>query len=247
MYDRRLLFLSCSQRKRPDPGLMPAIKRYDGPAFWVLRRFLREQPDRAEKLETLVLSSAYGLIPAAYPITDYNQVMTSKRAAELHDEVVSTFSNLLLNNNYSGVCLAMSKIYLAALEGWSTIVPRGIEVTLTDGPQGVKLAKLKRWLWGNAQDDVADRQWETRPRGYARIRGVEVTMTPEQVLGIARRALTEGRGTSDRYYSWYVQVDDRRIAPKWLVSQLTGLPVGAFVTREARRFLARLGIKVMHV
>lgn len=32
---KRLLILACSQRKRPDPGLLPAIERYDGPQFQV--------------------------------------------------------------------------------------------------------------------------------------------------------------------------------------------------------------------
>jgi len=39
---QRLLILSCSQRKRPDPSLLPAIERYNGPPFQVLRRYLRE-------------------------------------------------------------------------------------------------------------------------------------------------------------------------------------------------------------
>ncbi|MFN8458221.1 MAG: hypothetical protein U0401_26815 [Anaerolineae bacterium] len=30
---KRLLILACSQRKRPDPGLLPAIERYDGGSF----------------------------------------------------------------------------------------------------------------------------------------------------------------------------------------------------------------------
>jgi len=36
MGDSRLLILSCSQRKRPDSGLLPAIERYDGPVFRVV-------------------------------------------------------------------------------------------------------------------------------------------------------------------------------------------------------------------
>jgi hypothetical protein len=245
--DPRLLILSCSQRKRPEAGLLPAIERYDGPAFWVLRRFLREQPEKVRQLDVFILSAAYGLISAEYPIRDYDQVMTSQRAAELHDEVLGILTSSLSGNNYGSVCLAMSKAYLAALEGWSALIPQGVRVVLTDGPQGVKLAKLKRWLWGDIQDHAEDKQREAKIRGYARIRGVEVAMTPEQVLGIARSALSEGRGMSDCYYSWYIQVDNQRIAPKWLVSQLTGLPVSAFVSSEARRFLAQLGVEVTHV
>jgi hypothetical protein len=47
-----------------------------------------------------------------------------------------------------------------------------------------------------------------------------------------------------RYQSWYVVVDNQRVAVKWLVSQITGLPVSAFVSDEARRLLVQLGIKV---
>ena len=56
----RLLILSCSQRKAPAKGRLPAIDRYDGPAFRVLRKYLREGP--AEVPTVLILSAKYGLI-----------------------------------------------------------------------------------------------------------------------------------------------------------------------------------------
>lgn len=31
----RLLILACSQRKRPEPGLLPAIQRDAGPVFHI--------------------------------------------------------------------------------------------------------------------------------------------------------------------------------------------------------------------
>ena len=73
----------------------------------------------------------------------------------------------------------------------------------------------------------------------AQLRGVEIKLTPDEVLQIARQALIEGQGSPGSYQSWYVEVDGRRVAPKWLVSILTGLPVGSFVTNEARRTLSR--------
>ena len=41
----RLLVLACSERKRAGPGLLPAAERYDGPAFRVLRAYLRTAAD----------------------------------------------------------------------------------------------------------------------------------------------------------------------------------------------------------
>ena len=40
--DKRLLILGCADRKRDSSGLLPALDRYDGPAYRMIRNFLRE-------------------------------------------------------------------------------------------------------------------------------------------------------------------------------------------------------------
>src|SRR5438034_6245695 len=50
---RRVLVISCSERKRSVQGPLAAIDRYDGPAFRVVRRYLRETQDRALKVYIL--------------------------------------------------------------------------------------------------------------------------------------------------------------------------------------------------
>lgn len=159
---RYLLIMSCSQRKRSDPGLLPAIERYDGPAFRVLRRFLRENPEDTSQLDIFILSAMYGLIPAEHPITEYDQMMTRQRAAELHDEVLPAFANLICTG-YNDLCLALSKTYLYALEGWSALVSPAISVTITDGSQGVKLRQLKHWLWQGKMDNPRQERRAVRP------------------------------------------------------------------------------------
>jgi hypothetical protein len=52
---------------------------------------------------------------------------------------------------------------------------------------------------------------------------------------------------SDHFHSLYVLLDGERIAPKWLVSQLTDLPPSAFSTQDALRALGQLGIPVHRV
>jgi len=240
--NRRLLVLSCSQRKRFDPGLMPAIERYDGPAFRVLRRFLREQPECAEQLDVWILSAAYGLIPADFPTPEYDQVMTSQRAAELREEVLAAFIKRM-NAGYGELCLVLSKKYFKALEGWSTLVPQGVSVTIADGPQGVKLKQLRYWLWKDRdENDENDCRQQAEVRGVARLRGVELQFTPAQVLEVARAMLEKDKEGASRFRQWYVEVDGYRVAPKWLVSKLTGLPVSDFTAGEARRVLHHLGI-----
>ena len=48
LFMQKLLILSCSQRKNPALDLLPAIKRYTGPQFLVLAKFLRENPNQAD-------------------------------------------------------------------------------------------------------------------------------------------------------------------------------------------------------
>jgi len=244
--NRRLLILSCSQHKRSTSGLIPAIERYDGPAFWVLRRFLREQPDDCEHLDVFILSAAHGIIPAECPIAEYDQVMTPQRAAELHDEVLGAFANLI-RTEYTELCLAMSAKYQVALEGWSALVPSGVSVMITDGLQGLKLAQLKRWLWQDKAGDLGQKHQVVRPSGVAHLRGIKLRLAPAQVLERARTALIENGTGADRFRAWYVEVDDQRVAPKWLVSVLTGLPVSTFTTGEARRVLCQLGLHIRKI
>lgn len=79
----RTLILSCSATKRPDAGLLPALDRYDGPAY----RTLRANRAAAGELRVLVLSAEFGLIDATKPIADYDRRMTLDRALELAPSV----------------------------------------------------------------------------------------------------------------------------------------------------------------
>lgn len=241
--DRWLLILSCSQRKRPDAGLLLAIERYDGPTFRVLRKFLRERPSEAQSLDFYILSSEFGLIPSSQPIPNYDRRMTSRRAVELQPHVLKEFKNIVKDNQYAKLLISLGKDYLRALIGYELLLPANLSVTISTGSQGRKQAELHDWLYGVPPMSPCTPPITTQPNNV-RIRGVEITLTAEQALEIARQALAEGRGDPNRYHSWYVQMDDRRVAPKWLVSQLAGLPVSAFVTDEARRVLAQLGIEV---
>jgi hypothetical protein len=74
----RLLIIACSERKNSAVGLLPAIDRYDGPAFRVLRKYLREHAERAPSI--LILSAKYGLIPAGQEIPMYER----RLSLELH-------------------------------------------------------------------------------------------------------------------------------------------------------------------
>ena len=144
---RRLLILSCSQRKHTSHEPLPAIERYNGPLFYVLRRFLRECPRQIDLMNVHILSAANGLIPGNFPTPWYDRKMDISRAVELRPQVNAAFSDIL-RDNYTSVCFVLGKTYLKAFESALKLVPPHTESTVTHGRIGEKQARLKKWLWG---------------------------------------------------------------------------------------------------
>jgi hypothetical protein len=244
---RRLLILSCSKLKLPAVGLLPAIQLYDGPAYRVLRRFQREQPASSKSLDVFVLSAAHGLIPGHTPLAAYDNALTADRVTDLRDGALLTLARLL-NQRYATVCLAMGGLYLRAVEGWANLAPPGVSVTVADGAQGVRLARLKSWLWQEGTSEAGRCQTTPRnPSGIAHLRGTRVVTTAQDVLQIAGRALNKDASVATRFRRWYVELDGQRLAPKWLVEVLTGVPRKRFTSGEARRLLHQIGIECIPV
>jgi hypothetical protein len=238
--DRRLLILACSQRKRPDAILLPALERYDGPMFRVLRKFLRQSPSTKLHLDVYILSAQFGLISADHLIANYDCHMTLQLANKLQPQVHAEFRRLLKHKPYEESFISVGKNYAAAFAGYEQFLPAQMAVVVSMGSRGRRQAELYDWLYG-APPPMPSRTSRVAPH----IRGRRVTLTPEQVCESARSALAKTSELSKRYQSWYVVVDNQRVAVKWLVSQITGLPVSAFVSDEARRLLVQLGIEVI--
>ncbi|MDE0554786.1 MAG: hypothetical protein OXI24_11250 [Candidatus Poribacteria bacterium] len=151
-HKQRLLILSCSQRKRIAQASLPAIERYNGPLFFVLRRFLRECPHQAEQLEVCILSAAYGLIPGDFPTALYDQKMDASRVVELQQQINITFRDIL-QNNYASICFVLGKAYMKGFESLLDLIPSSMETIITRGTIGRRQAQLKNWLWEKSLDN----------------------------------------------------------------------------------------------
>ncbi|NTU80017.1 MAG: hypothetical protein HGA45_11535 [Chloroflexales bacterium] len=244
----RLLILKCSARKRTGETPLPVIERYDGPLWQVLRSYLREQPMFAADLVVYGLSAEYGLIPGDMPIPNYERTMAPERADALRPQVLAVFQELM-GGSYDKLCLGISDRYLRAMEGWETYIPSGLEVTATDGAMGAKLGQLKAWLEGRAWvPPAASRPAHiaaaANPRGEAVLAGVHLRLTRDEVIAKARAALAADGAGADRYRDWYVVLDGRPVAAKWVASVISGLPTTKFDAANARRVLLALGIDV---
>lgn len=238
----RFLILSCSERKRPDLGLVPAIERYDGPAFRVLRRFLQSQPP--DPPEVYILSAELGLVSSMELIPNYDRRMTLQRAQELRAHVVGRLRDIINRSYYRELFICVGRNYLRALDGYDTTLSPNTSVTVLTESFGRKLAALRDWLYGGPPQP-REGTLRRKKLGNALLCGVELRSTPEEVLDVARQAILLGNCEATRCRRWCVMVDGHTIAPKWLVSQLTGLPVSTFVSRDARRALEQLGVQIV--
>jgi hypothetical protein len=160
MVHRRLLIMGCSQRKRSDPNPMPAIERYDGPRFRVLRKYLKQYPNHT--LDVLILSARFGMIRSDRMIRSYDQLMTVERARELQPLVAAELgeSFVATANARLGpeqVLMCMGKTYMGALDGVDEPTRTLLRSCVARGGQGQQLAQLKSWLYGEASP--VNRPW----------------------------------------------------------------------------------------
>lgn len=237
----RLLILACSKRKRISPSLLPAIERYDGPAFQTLRKYLREEPDGAADLAVWVLSAQFGLIDGSTPIPTYDQEMTPDRAHHLRVEALSVLHSLAQCVVPTACFVSAGSGYRPLLNGLEQLLPPTCAITIADGSHGSRTAQLAYWLRG--QDPVRFPQ-SGAPSGTVRLRGVTLEYTPDQIMETARGALRTNAPDPLQAHVYFVDVDGIHVPPKWLISQLSGLPVRSFSATEARRALMALGIPV---
>jgi hypothetical protein len=208
----------------------------------VLRRYLRERGDAG--LTIRILSAEYGLIAPETALPIYDRYMDSRRAEVLRPSILAGVRALMHGGGYTRLGLCLGQAYRHALAGYERWVPPDVRIQVLAGAVGKQAAALHDWLWGIPP---ATRSGAARRSAAIRFRGQRLALTLPDIQRQAREALAAGRGEPGAYQAWYVEVDGQRVAPKWLVSCLTGQPVSVFTTDAARRLLAALGVEVQRV
>lgn len=142
---RYLLIISCSQRKLTDPGLLPAIERYDGVNYRVLKKAMREGY-WPRTLDVLILSAKHGLLRLDSPIEDYDVRMTRDQALALQSEASSALDACLAQADYREVFINLGKTYLMVLAQSKKIPCLKERIHYADGGIGEKMSQMKEWL-----------------------------------------------------------------------------------------------------
>jgi hypothetical protein len=146
---RSLLILGCSARKRSTTEMLPAIERYDGPLYRVLRKCLREGT-APQSLDILIISARYGLLRASDRVECYDQRMTRGLSAQMREEIGLRIAAELSGKTYSQAHISLGTHYLAALGGVELVSHYVGRVSLASGGIGQRQAQLRDWLLGTS-------------------------------------------------------------------------------------------------
>ena len=150
----------------PEP--IPAMNRYDGTTYRILRKLQRD--GEMPPLRVLILSAKYGILLPETPIGYYEQLMSKERAEELRPEVHKRldeeFSKLGFQHE---IFINMGKTYMHALDGYN-LSYHTLEMKIAKGGIGQKNSQMRNWILRQDRldnevlcpDDEADRQMMLR-------------------------------------------------------------------------------------
>src|SRR5713101_1569240 len=173
-----LVILGCSKRKRRTSRLLPAIDRYDGPIFQVLRKRIREAPETSP--DTFVLSGRFGLIPGTFPIPRYDRRLAYDDHATLRLHVEAQLKQTLDQLQPESLFVSVGCRYWLLLEEPLMRQVAQSKLVVATGGIGGRASQLAHWL-GLGEDEARDTV--ARPaRGEAVLLGTTVRLRRAEVL-----------------------------------------------------------------
>jgi hypothetical protein len=141
--NKKLLIISCSQRKKKLRGKVKAWDLYDGVIFRMLKKIEREQ-GLPKNLKIIILSAKYGVINPSDYITFYDYRLNPK--SNRHS-FLSRLRKNIKDDNISHVFICLGKDYLKAIDGFENLFPAKTKLLYANGGIGLKMSYLKNWVY----------------------------------------------------------------------------------------------------
>jgi cytoplasmic iron level regulating protein YaaA (DUF328/UPF0246 family) len=143
----RLMIISCSNLKSDTPEALPAIDRYKGVTYKVIKKARREGY-WSKDTHIFIVSAKYGLISEHTCINTYDQKMTNTRAIELQNEVSGALDSLLKKGRYGKILLNLGEIYMQSISLSHEIerVRQTGSLQEAFGGIGLRQKQMKAWI-----------------------------------------------------------------------------------------------------
>jgi len=140
---KKLLIIACSNRKLRTKGLLPAIERYDGVTYRVIRKAMREGYFPSN-VDIKILSAEFGLIDADTLIPYYDRRMDKARAEELKSPVHKLLQMHFAKHTYAEIYIDLGADYLPAIQDF--VFPSNTKQIFAKERIGIRLGNLRKWL-----------------------------------------------------------------------------------------------------
>jgi hypothetical protein len=136
-----LLIIACSDKKRGQAGMHPALELYNGGMYEVLRKFVNEN-GWPPGLVIKIISAKYGLLDASDLIEVYDKRLDKASAAKMQPRVIAALKKL---GRFKQVFVNLGKDYLPAIQGVEEVFGSQ-RVQYAKGAIGLKKKAMKEWL-----------------------------------------------------------------------------------------------------
>ena len=148
LVNKKLLVLTTSIRLNEETKEpIPAIERYNGVYFRVLRKYLRE--GRLRNTDILIVSERYGLIWSDDKIPFYEIQgrmgflnLDEKAIERLRQENLQKLEKIL--DRYSEIYVNVGKEYMRLIKGFEKLASG--RIIYASGSFGAKAAHMKEWI-----------------------------------------------------------------------------------------------------
>ena len=146
---KKAIIVSASTRIKKDPiEPIPALDRYDGIFFRVIKKYLRE--GRLENTDIIIVSEQLGVllqnerIPYHKPIPGkWGPIVNKGKIEEKRRKNIARLNEIL--KNYSTIYVNMGKGYLRLIDGFDDLTEAKI-VYATGKGIGPKALHMKKWI-----------------------------------------------------------------------------------------------------
>ena len=140
---RRLVIVSASQRRAPDPNPMPAIDRFDGVYFRILRKYLRES--RLKGVDVLVVSDRYGILQANDLVPFHHPSDKIKATENARASNLTKLKDMLKKASYAEIYVVCGEDFQGFIRGFEEYA--NTTVTYCQGRGlGPKARSLRDWI-----------------------------------------------------------------------------------------------------
>src|SRR6266851_81184 len=180
-----LAIVGCSSRKRQTSRTLPALERYDGPIFRVLRKHRRETSQHP--LHVRILSARFGLIPDSHLTPRYDRQLRDPDAHRLRKGIGSQVSRTFEDLQPERVFVSLGPAYWQILEKDLVASIGSAQLVVAKGGIGGRASQLVHWLNPAGAHPIAPP--EKRGRGKATLLGTTVQWTSAEVVEMASAAL----------------------------------------------------------